>query len=219
MGKFIWIWKKKIGWIFFSKNKRCLKLPELPRNHISSGGGVRGLGVLPRTDRPPDRRHRRVTCRVAPCEQQGTTKNKSPQRIQLQTGHSPVHFCSSDRHRRRGRGYKSCRSKHTLLRRTLQCTLQPIRSWLQQLFPIPAWFQCVSAWHFSFALWLPKGEWSGGEISLLFYSHCYQFQKTLEWVTLLFYTRLREKPREVDKQVVFLETFRSNVSFALCVRF
>ncbi len=28
--------KKKI---FFSKNESCLKLPELPRNHISRGGG------------------------------------------------------------------------------------------------------------------------------------------------------------------------------------
>ena len=51
--------KKKIG------NKSCLKLPELPRNHISlHWGGCH-------------RQHCRVTCRVAHCEQQGMTKNNS----------------------------------------------------------------------------------------------------------------------------------------------
>ena len=54
VGKFFWrgkkIWmKKKKNWVkknlekrkkIFSKNKSCLKLPELPRNHIWVGGGV-----------------------------------------------------------------------------------------------------------------------------------------------------------------------------------
>ncbi len=45
-----------------------------PRNHVSRGGV--GGGILPWTDRPlTDRRHHTVTGRVAPCEQQGATKN------------------------------------------------------------------------------------------------------------------------------------------------
>ena len=51
-------WGEKIFWIFFPENKSCLKLPELPRSHISRG---------PATDRQPDGRHHRVTSRVAPC--------------------------------------------------------------------------------------------------------------------------------------------------------
>ncbi len=33
-------------------------------------------GVLPQTDRPLDGWHRRVTCRLTPCEQQGTLKSE-----------------------------------------------------------------------------------------------------------------------------------------------
>ncbi len=64
--KYAWkkMWKEKI----FSENKSCLKLPELPRNHVS-----RGKGVLPQT---PDKWHHRVTSRVAPCEQKGATKTQ-----------------------------------------------------------------------------------------------------------------------------------------------
>ena len=40
--------KKNFGIFFFPKNESCLKLPELPRNHIWEGG------VLPWTDRPRD---------------------------------------------------------------------------------------------------------------------------------------------------------------------
>ena len=44
--------EKKFNFVF-SKNESCLKLPELPRNHVSRGGGVVGVGVggLPYTDR------------------------------------------------------------------------------------------------------------------------------------------------------------------------
>ncbi len=56
--KYFWRWKKKLDEIFFPENKSCLKLPELPRSHISRG---------PATDRQPDGRHHRVTSRVAPC--------------------------------------------------------------------------------------------------------------------------------------------------------
>ncbi len=76
VGKFFWRWKKILDekknfekkTNNFSKNESCLKLPELPRNHVWRGG------VLPQTDNY--RWHRRVTCRVTPCMQQGMTKKK-----------------------------------------------------------------------------------------------------------------------------------------------
>ena len=48
---------------------------------FGGGGQLRGRGwggaeVLPWTDNWTDRWHRRVTCRVAPCEQQGATKKE-----------------------------------------------------------------------------------------------------------------------------------------------
>ena len=71
--KKIWVKKKKFGWkkkfgvkkkfwgvcqFFFSKNKSCLKLPELTRNYI--WGGSLGVGggaeVLPWTDNQTDNR-------------------------------------------------------------------------------------------------------------------------------------------------------------------
>ena len=49
-----------------SKNKSCLKLPDLPRNHISKGGGW-GQWID---------RHRTVTPRVAPCSGKARQKSK-----------------------------------------------------------------------------------------------------------------------------------------------
>ena len=68
-GKKIWLKIKKKN----SESESCLKLPELPRNYISRRGGW--VSCHGWTDRQTTGWHPRVTCRVAPCEQQGMTKN------------------------------------------------------------------------------------------------------------------------------------------------
>ncbi len=96
VGKFFWRWKKffwgeKKFWMkknfgkknCFSKNESCLKLPELPRNHLSRWGVAMDRQTTT-MDRQTTGWHHRVMCRVAPCEQQSATNKKQVQGLELQ---------------------------------------------------------------------------------------------------------------------------------------
>ncbi len=70
---------------FFSQNDSCLKLPELPTNHVSGGGvgvgvGVGGVGILPRTDNRMDDTTL-VSIWSHSLQQQGATEERNHQML------------------------------------------------------------------------------------------------------------------------------------------